>query len=243
MPPPVGWRPAKAFDILCPSEAALFKEGGEALESAINQDLHRLSFRVVRYPEVLPDAWRTLQLLDAVRRRPDLQLTGRHPYTTLGHRVAVEPDVLEAACERDNRDQAVRRRWVYIDFCNDRLSSNFDVPQTFMNVQQSQHLDDVRVVAVHVQGAAVALQTDPVASAAGAGEATTLEFSETRLRAWFRLRVDGWPKDRALPTRAECLEAACTYFGCKISRDRLYRIRRGIVPEPWNKRGPRRPPN
>jgi hypothetical protein len=121
MPPPVGWTPTKAFDILCPSAAALFKEGGEASESAINQDLHRLSFRVVRYPEVLPDAWRTLQLLDAVRRRPDLRLTGRHPYTMLGYRIAVEPDVLEAACERDNRDEAVRRRWVHIDFGAVRL--------------------------------------------------------------------------------------------------------------------------
>ena len=85
-PPPGGWRPMEAAEILCPDAAALYRQGGEALEAAISQDLHRLSAQANRSPEMRPDAWLTLQLLDALRRRPDLQLTGRNPYDPLAPR-------------------------------------------------------------------------------------------------------------------------------------------------------------
>ena len=34
-PPPDGWRPMEAAEILCPDAAALYRQGGEALEAAI----------------------------------------------------------------------------------------------------------------------------------------------------------------------------------------------------------------
>ena len=112
--PPDGWRPMEAAEALCPDAAALYQRGGEALDAAMGDELHRLSVRANRSPEIRPDAWLTLQLLDALRGRPDLRLTGRNPYDPLAPRTTVPPDVLQDACERDNRDQATRRRWVQI---------------------------------------------------------------------------------------------------------------------------------
>ena len=90
-PPPGGWRPMEAADILCPDAAALYRQGGEALEAAISRDLHRLSARANRSPEIRRDAWLTLQLLDALRRRPDLQLTYRSPFDAVAPRADRPP--------------------------------------------------------------------------------------------------------------------------------------------------------
>ena len=56
MPPPGGWRPMEAAEILCPEAVALYRQGGEALEAAISQDQHRLSPRANRSPEIRRDA-------------------------------------------------------------------------------------------------------------------------------------------------------------------------------------------
>ena len=56
MPPPGGWRPMEAAEILCPEAVALHRQGGEAPEAAISRDLHRLSARANRRPEMRPDA-------------------------------------------------------------------------------------------------------------------------------------------------------------------------------------------
>ena len=68
---------------------------------------HRLSARAKRSPELRPCAWLTLQVLDAVHRRSDLQLTGRNLYDPLAPRTVVTADVLRAACERNNGDDAI----------------------------------------------------------------------------------------------------------------------------------------
>ena len=40
VPPPGGWSLMEAADILCPDAAALYRQGGEALEAAIGPELH-----------------------------------------------------------------------------------------------------------------------------------------------------------------------------------------------------------
>ncbi len=59
-PPPGGWRPMEAAEILCPAAAALYRQGGEALEAAMGNELHRLSAKANRSPEIRPEAWLTL---------------------------------------------------------------------------------------------------------------------------------------------------------------------------------------
>ena len=73
----------EAADALCPRRGGALRQGGEALEAAISQDLHRTSTRANRKPEIRPDAWLTAtsgsRTLLALLQRPDLQLTGREP--------------------------------------------------------------------------------------------------------------------------------------------------------------------
>lgn len=234
-PPADGWRPMEAAEILCPDAVALYRQGGEALEAAIAQDLHRLSRRANRYPELRPDAWLTLQLLDALRRRPDLRLTGRNPYDPLAPRTAVTADVLRDACERDNGDAAIYRRWVHVGFLDGDLASGRDHPPTHLDPAQPSRLADVRVEAC---------DASPAQLLAVAGRADTdvkSEYSPERCRAWLLLRVHGWPEDKAPPSGDECHAAAREYFGRDIPRDEFCAIRRKAVPRPWQKPGPRRP--
>ncbi len=145
VPPPGGWRPMEAAEILCPDVVALHRQGGEALEAAIEQDLRRLSWRANRRPEMRPDAWLTLRLLDALRRL-DLRLTGRNPHDPLAPRTAVTPDVLRDACERDNGDGAIYRRWVLIGFRDGDVCSSKDSKETNFDALPAR-LADVRVEA------------------------------------------------------------------------------------------------
>ncbi len=232
-PPPDGWRPKEAADILCPDGAALYRRGGEALEAAITRDLHRLSARANRSPEMRPDVWLTLQLLDALRRRPDLQLTGRNPFSPLAARTAVTADVLRDACERDNGDDAIYRRWVHIDFRDNRISSGRDFPPTHFDQAQPSQLADVLVEAC----SAAPAQPDP--SAGDADAAGKLKYTPERCKEWLRWRVEDWPKDRPPPTAKECLAAARAHFSGDIPRDPFYELRKTVVPEGWQKQGRR----
>ncbi len=237
VPPPGGWRPMEAAEILCPEAAALYRQGGEALEAAISQDLHRMSARAKRHPELRRDAWLTLQLLDALRRRPDLQLTGRNPYAPLERRTPVTADVLRDACERDNGDDAIHRRWVHIDFRDGRLSSGHDVPPTHFNPAQPQHLADVVVEACSASPAR------PASSAGGADTEGKPEYTLEGCREWLEARVENWPKGVPPPSGEECLAAAREHFASDIPRDEFRAIRREVVPPEWQKPGPRGPRN
>jgi len=65
------------------------------------------------------------------------------------------------------------------------------------------------------------------------------QYSEARLGAWFRLRVDGWPQDEPPPTETTDLTAAKLHFD-SVPRDKFREVRRKKVPENWLKPGPRR---
>jgi hypothetical protein len=233
MPALDGWRPMEAAEALCPDAAAFYRQGGEALEAAINQDLHRMSARANRYPEIRPDAWLTLQLLDALRGRPDLRLTGRNPYDSLAPRTTVTPDVLRDACQRDNRDHATRRRWVQIDFRDGHVSSSHDLPPTHFNTAQPSSFADARIEASSASPA----QPDP--SAGGADTAGKPKYTPERCKEWLRWRVEDWPKDKPPPTAKECLAAARAHFSGDIPRDPFYELRATDVPKGWQKQGRR----
>ncbi len=232
-PPPGGWRPMEAAEALCPDAAALYRQGGEALEAAINQDLHRLSARAYRKPESRPDAWLTLQLLDALRGRLDLRLTGRNPYDPLAPRTPVTADVLQDACQRDNRDQATRRRWVQVDFRDGHISSGHDLPPGHWDDKSPAHWADARIEASSASPA------QPDASADGAAAAGTPKYTPERCKEWLGWRVEDWPKDRPPPTAKECLAAARAHFSGDIPRDPFYELRATVVPEGWQKQGRR----
>ncbi len=137
----------EAADVLCPDAAALYRQGGEALEAAISQDLHRMSAQANRSPEMRPDAWLTLLVLDALYRPPELQLTGRKLHDPAAARTPIQSDILRAACERDNGDGTVFRRWVHLDFRRDLASTGRDLPSTDINTVSPSHFADVRIEA------------------------------------------------------------------------------------------------
>ena len=214
-PPPDGWRPMEAAEILYPDAAALHRQGGEGLETAISQDLHRLSARANRSPEIRPDAWLTLRLLDALRGRQDLQLTGRNARDPLAPRTPVTADVLRDACERNNGDLVFHRRWVLVDFRDGRLSSGHDLPPThFGNPVQPSRLADVRVEASSASPAQPGL---PAGEADGTAQP---EFTLDRGRQWLVWVRDSFAAEgKPMPPTVACLASAASGFSGRIPRD------------------------
>jgi hypothetical protein len=227
----------EAAAILCPDAAALYRQGDEALEEAISQDQHRLSARAKRSPEIRPDVWLTLQLLDALRGRPDLQLTGRNPFAPLERRTAVTADVLRDACERDNGDHAIHRRWVLIDFRHGRASSGHDVPPTHINPAQDSHLADVRVEASSASPAQPGLP-------AGETDGTVRpEYTEDRGRQWLTWVRDSFAAEGSpMPPTKPCLAAAAGVFSGHIPRDPFYKLHKEVAGED-HRQGPQGPRN
>ncbi|TDH58270.1 hypothetical protein E2C06_33435 [Dankookia rubra] len=175
--PPGGLTPIKAAEMFCPEAFAIYRQGGEALEAAIRSEAHRMSARAMRRPELRADAWLTLQLLDVIYRRPDLNLTGRNPNASLAPRTAVDPDVLQAACERNNSDQAMHRRWVEIDFIRDLISSGRDLVTTIDLGQPDQKVD------ARIESSNGSPVQPPLASVETA-EAAKPEYTPDRGKQW-----------------------------------------------------------
>jgi hypothetical protein len=65
------------------------------------------------------------------------------------------------------------------------------------------------------------------------------QFSESLCRAWFLLRVSGWPGSSPPPNFHTDRQEAERYFGRSIPRDDFRRIRKASTPEYWRKSGPR----
>jgi hypothetical protein len=233
VPPLDGWRLMEAASILCPRAADLYKEGGEALEIAIGNDLHRLRARANDDVALRPSAWLTLQVLVGLCQHRDLQLTGRSCYNPLAPRVPIPPDKIRAVCTRDNRDSNTIRPWVQLDFRHDSASVGQDVPSHYFDSAQPASLTDVRIEA---SGPMMELSI-----ASNLDEGVKPEFSSKLCRAWFVMRVHGWREDRPPPTSAQCLAAAHQYFAGEIPRDLFRAIRGEIVPKSWRKPGPRAP--
>jgi hypothetical protein len=63
------------------------------------------------------------------------------------------------------------------------------------------------------------------------------------LAAWYRLRLETWPKDAPPPTEAADLAAAREHFAAqpRVSREAIRAIRREKAPPNWRKTGPRAP--
>jgi hypothetical protein len=240
MPPVGGWRLMQAAEILCPREARLYREGGAALEAAMEDELLRLGTRATRMPELRRHLWLTLKLLTALSCRPGLQLTGR-PYQSdpLVPRHSVQPDVLRAACRQDDGAPTDIGYWARFDFQHDHARIGFDYPRDHIDRTKASDLVDVRIESTASGASAMPIHSD--VTSVGKGALTRPEFTEASCRAWFKLRVGTWPKDAPPPTTEECLAAARLHFAGTVSRDKFRAIRRATVPASWKKPGPRRP--
>ncbi len=148
-------------------------------------------------------------------------------------RTALTADVLRDACERNNGDDVIHRRWVLIDFRDGRASIGHDVPPTHTNPAQDSHLADVRVEA------SSASPVRPDASAGDADAAGKPKYTPERCKEWLRWRVADHPKGEPKPTAAECWEAAKAQFSGPVPRDPFYELRKTVVPEEWQTQGPR----
>jgi hypothetical protein len=232
----------EAADILCPREARLYREGGPALEAAMDHDLRRLGARPIKAPEFRRDLWLTLQLLAALCRLPGLQLTGR-PYQSdpLAPRHLVQPDVLRAACRQYEGAPTDIGYWMRFDFQHDHARIGFDYPSNHIDRTKASDLVDVRIESTGSGASAMSIHPDETTD--GKDTLTKPEFTEASCRAWFKLREGTWPKDTPPPTTEECLAAARAYFAGTIPRDKFRAIRRKAVSASWRKPGPRGPRN
>ena len=64
-------------------------------------------------------------------------------------------------------------------------------------------------------------------------------YSDSALRAWFVLRVNTWPKGKALPSGKVDRAEAAAYFDALPTRDRFRQIRAEKTSAAWRKMGPR----
>lgn len=230
-PPPGGWRLMEAAEVLCARAAALYKQGGPELEAAVSAEQHRLRARSSRDPKLRLDAWLTLKLLDVIGLRRELQVTGRHLLNSGAPCERMPPDIIQDACERDNCDGTVFKRWVHFDFYHNLISTGHDLPDKHWNQAEPTNWNDARIKAEPVALAP--------ASAAGPDTGVKMTFTEALCRAWFLLRIAGWPEDRPPPNRDDCYAAARAYFAGPIDRTEFRKIRNAMVPASWKARGRR----
>ena len=76
-PPERGWRLQEALGALCPDDVRLYRQGGEMLQVAVENDLRGLCVPTIRVPENRAEVWLARRLLAALYNRVDLQLTGQ----------------------------------------------------------------------------------------------------------------------------------------------------------------------
>ena len=233
---------------LCPREAELYRQGGAALEAAVLHDMDdriKLSWPSRYYCE----KWLSDRLLRALCNRPDLQLTGRDMAQGIhAPRFRLPRDLLLlAALKESDYDHGDYRVSLQIRFGSEtaRVTCEF---QGYYNPEEDERYPDspapIDLIAVRIEGATSAGETVALPStlgppAPGTGQETKPEFNSTQCRAWFKLRIDGWPKDNPPPSSAECLAAARSHFAGHIPRDAFRAIRRKVVPPEWQKPGPR----
>jgi len=240
VPPPDGWTLMEAAEALCPDEAELFKQGGAALEAVLRAEMGQ--WAKFNLP-LFPDGWLSRRLVAALCKRPDLQLTLRDLTQGIhAPRSSLQHDLLLAAAKADNGHSGERLRLQFY-FHRNAARVVYDLAKRPRNLPDIVELTEVRIEASSGAGAMIARPMTPESPAIGEGNATKLEFSQARCRAWFRLRIDGWPKDKPPPSGAECLAAARAHFAGSIPRDALRAIRREAVPLEWQKPGPRGPRN
>jgi hypothetical protein len=213
MPPIGGWRLMEAATALCRSAVEIYRNGGEALQTAIDNSLHRLSPAAVAQPALRPDAWLTLQMLAALDDRSDLQLTGQK--TGWAAREPVPRQIIEDTLQ-GGKEAAHDRDWrVNLDFQRDVASSRC-------------YLRDgswAPVLPCDLQYLRVILAVKPPFSK---------ETFAAYHRDWLKVRGEG-----PIPTETECMAEAEARFSGKIIRRDIRDVRHDATPD--LKRGPTGP--
>jgi hypothetical protein len=130
---------------------------------------------------------------------------------------------------------------IHYDFALDAFFAEGD--EKGLDRPTHDHLIAVRVEALSSTGTTLAPPATKLPSASAAAAASKLEYSQVRCRAWFRLRIDGWPRGEPPPSTDACLAAARAHFTGNIGRDEFRAIRRELVPPSWRRPGPRRSRN
>ena len=234
---------------LCPREAELYRQGGAALEAAVLHDMDDL-VKLPRPPGYYYyERWLSDRLVRALCNRPDLQVTGRDmPQGIHAPRFRLPRDLLLlAAVKESDYDFSNYRVSLQLWFGSDqaRITCEFS---GYYNPEEDERYPDspapVELIAVRIEGATSASETVALPAtlgppAPGTDQETKPVFNPARCWSWFRLRIDGWPKDKPPPSSAECLAAARAHFAGHIPRDAFRAIRREVVPPEWQKPGPR----
>ena len=243
MPPADGWTLAEALtDHLCPLEYLIAERGGAMLERAL-RDFSKVTYDFDPASR-RTGPWLRDCLFRALRERSDLELTG-HDLTkgVSVPRTRIPHSLIRAAAFTEGHRPAQRGLTIAFraDKCIDLYYDHhgFEAASEGSVYPAHERLVAVRIEQVRPERVEVAHPPEPVIS--GTRPAGKPDYSASRCRGWFKVRVDGWPDSEPPPPLKECLAAARAHFTGPIARDPFAAIRRREVPADWNKSGPRSP--
>ncbi|MBL6459399.1 hypothetical protein JMJ55_29210 [Belnapia sp. T6] len=233
-PPPGGWTLMEAAEALCPDAAALYRQERGVLRPVMFDGDSINLFEIWGHSA----GWLSHKLLEALCGRPDLVLTGQNLERGAdADRYRMPHSLLVAAANRDvSAPLSAYRAWVSLELDVGSVLFGFRCFDDDWPVGGRAKPEDVKLVTVRIEAASAAGET-PYGVAAG--RVAKMTYSLPRCRAWFRLRIDGWPEGHPLPNRGDCYAAARAYFAGPIDRTEFRKIRSAIVPDPWKARGRR----
>lgn len=218
VPPRAGWSLLEAAMALCPEAAQIFVANGPELAEAV---LAEGGIWAKRSP--WPEGWLSSRLVDALRTRPDLVLTGRD----------------------FKRNLRARRFHLEFDVLRMTASTNRGLPcvHLYLNVAD----DTGKIYNTIAEFAAWDIELADARIERGQNDQHDDEFKPPYTTAacieWLKKRVSTWPATVPPPSGKQCISDARRQFAGTIRRDPFLALRGVHVPLNWCKPGPRRPEN
>ena len=225
----------EAADALCPGLAQLYGKGGPAFDAMMRAQIGEWSELL----DPAPDDWLAGHLVEVLRTRPDLLLTGRNlarsvdaPRTRLPHDLLIAFGFEPGAGSGDPR--------VYVTL---RLrTGRVEMAYSFSSIHDGQPEDfdliEVRIESQQWPGLQAPTPQTGAPRPPGAPDQRP-QYTLKACRAWLLLRVGIWPPDAPASTEDRCLADARSYFAGDVPRDAFRKVRREVVPASWKKPGPR----
>jgi len=227
-PPPEGWTLRQAAEALCPEAVTLHHDGGDSLAAALRSEMG--SWADLLPPS--PDLWLADRLLAALAARPDLALTGRDfAQGVSAPRFTVPADVVQLATAPQ------RRIYLDLELAADAARILYRFPEAAPDLPPDVELAAVRVVAAPNAPRRAEASTPAPEPMASSPRPT---FTREHARAWYRLRIGGWPKHTPPPSENDDRAATEAHYGRTVARSFIREIRRELAPPHWRKSGPRK---
>lgn len=235
VPPTEGWTLLQAVTALCPAATYFATSAESSFDRAIKKQARAWDDISSYY--FSREYYLARQLLMAIKKRPDLELTGYNLAKTLsGTRVKIAHALIVVSYATWLNDPNAPGYFFGIYVGSDRLvihyvSADSRLVASAYSDAEKQELLGVRVETTNSEHLRV--PDDSVSKP---------KYSHSACIQWLKTRVAEWPLGKPAPIMVECLAAAKSYFSGEIPRDEFRQLRRSPhVPDSWCKPGPRSP--